>query len=464
LNEYTRREEIRWTLVSVILLVPCVTISFARLWVAEGPLVTNPEAIRVEQEARAREEAFKGCVRAATGLADNVDVFRKRALRAEREAEQEADRLRKMRRVAEAAEVQPVFPWAVASEVLKNADALHKGRCRDTADEASPADKAANEAWNAASRAGRLPDPGNNEKKQQRVAADLWKRLKEAPVEKLVEHVQAAQKKLHADVETRAGKRKDDLVRAELPTGMLPRGAAIGIGIGVALAALIISFVSVRTASVRRARALVSVRRFANTPESGLQAATIVRLAAHHNGGEPGMVVGAALGGLIAALLSPTDNPNVFMPDLFVAGAMGGLLIGLAGQWVTRAAVGVGRWRERTRELGEIEKPTIPIALVLGGVQAGLEKQFLQYLSSLSLADGANVVQRLAADAEAQILAAADAAHAQAQMAPASMMQPPLLPVTGAMPGMPGVPAQPMPTGPMPQQPYGAPGSWGRRG
>ena len=48
---------------------------------------------------------------------------------------------------------------------------------------------------------------------------------------------------------------------------------------------------------VEAPKLLVALRRFANTPEAGLQAAAIVRLAAHHNGGEPGMVIGASLGG-----------------------------------------------------------------------------------------------------------------------------------------------------------------------
>ena len=161
---------------------------------------------------------------------------------------------------------------------------------------------------------------------------------------------------------------------------------------------------------MRRAKLLLALRRFANTPEAGLQAAAIVRLAAHHNGGEPGMVLGAALGGLLAALLAPSDNPNVFMADLFVAGAMGGLLLGLAGQWIVRTVFAVARWRQRTQELGEVEKPTIPVALVLGGVSHGLEKQFLRYFEALPIGDAAAWVQTVATQAEEQILAAAEAA------------------------------------------------------
>ena len=143
------------------------------------------------------------------------------------------------------------------------------------------------------------------------------------------------------------------------------------------------------------------------------------------------MVVGAALGGLLAAGLSPTDNPNIFIADLFVAGSMGGLLIGLAGQWLLRTLSGVSRWRERTKELGDIEKPTIPVALILSGVTPGLEKQFLRYFEALPVGDAATVVQKLAAQAEEKIIAAAEAANQQQAM---------------------------------PQQPGGPPGAWQPQG
>ena len=122
------------------------------------------------------------------------------------------------------------------------------------------------------------------------------------------------------------------------------------------------------------------------------------------------MVVGSAIGGLIAALISPTDDPNIFIADLFVAGSMGGLLIGLVGQWLGRTLAGVNRWRNRCKELADIEKPSIPVALVLGGVTPGLEKQFLRYFEALPVADAAMVVEKLAAQAEEQIIAAAEAA------------------------------------------------------
>jgi hypothetical protein len=418
LNEYTRREEIRWTLATVFILVPAVAVAIVRLVLAQGPMVQNPEAIQAEATAKQAEADHKPCSRAAGKLAEEVGLFEQRADNARKKAEKEAAEQRKK------ATEELVFdiPWTAAAPVLKQAKALELAKCRTLTEAAAGKDEKASLAWVAVRKASKIQDPGAVEKDQQAAAHKLLELFDDAPVEAMKTHATMAGEKLAVNVTQAAERREKDLIRAPLATGLFPRGGAIGVGVGVSLAALIISYISVRSASMRRARTLVSLRRFANTPEAGLQAAAIVRLAAHHNGGEPGMVIGSALGGLLAAVLSPTDNPNVFIADLFVAGSMGGLLIGLAAQWLLRTMTGVGSWRERTKELGDIEKPTIPVALVLGGVTPGLEKQFLRYFEALPVADAATVVQKLAAQAEEQILAAADAAHQQ-QLANQQMAQ-----------------------------------------
>ncbi len=410
LNEYTRREEIRWTLATVFILVPAVAIAIVRLVLAQGPMVTDPEAIRSEVAAKQAEVDYKPCKKSADKLADEVELFKTRAEQARNKAKEEAEK-KFPRRAVDDAELDVQIPWSAAAPVLKHAKQLHNSECRDQTERAVGQTDAA--LWADIKKAAKIKDPGAVKDDQQRAAKELLALFEKAPVDKLKAQAADAEKKLAANVAKASDKRQKALIRAPLPTGLFPRGMAIGVGVGVSLAALIISYISVRSASMRRGRTLVSLRRFANTPEAGLQAAAIVRLAAHHNGGEPGMVIGSALGGLIAALLSPTDNPNIFIADLFVAGAMGGLLIGLAAQWLVRTLTGVTRWRERTKELGDIEKPTIPVALVLGGVTPGLEKQFLRYFEALPVADAATVVQKLAAQAEEQILAAADAAAHQ---------------------------------------------------
>jgi len=164
----------------------------------------------------------------------------------------------------------------------------------------------------------------------------------------------------------------------------------------------------VRAASLRRQATLVPLRELSHTPQRGLHAAAILKLAAQPNGGEPGLVIGAAVGGLLAAMVFRLDS------DMFVAGVMSGLLIGLAAQWLIRSLVALGHWRARAAELGEVEKPTIPIVLVLSGVNAGLEPQFLEFFEGLGPGDAAATVDRLAAQAEERILAAAEAGVAPA--------------------------------------------------
>jgi len=410
LNEYTRREEIRWTLATVAVLVPAVAIAIVKLVMAQGPMITNPEAIKAADEAMRHKASYEVCSKTSQKLKDEVSVFRSRAAQAEKDAKDKTAKKKKKARYPDKVKaIEPLIPWSAAAPVLKYARRLREAKCRSQTEAVVGKDEDSLLAWKAIRKAAKIKDPGSKKEKRE-AARGLHKYFKKAPVDKLQEHSAKAATTLETRVTAALNKRDKDLIRASLPQGLFPRGAAIGVGVGVSLAALIISYISVRSASVRRGKTLVSLRRFANTPEAGLQAAAIVRLAAHHNGGEPGMVVGSALGGLVAALLSPTDDPNIFIADLFVAGSMGGLLIGLAAQWLTRTLTGTRNWRERTKELGDIEKPTIPVALMLGGVTPGLEKQFLRYFEALPVADAAMVVQKLAAQAEEQILAAADAA------------------------------------------------------
>jgi chemotaxis protein histidine kinase CheA len=432
LNEYTRRDEIFWTLLTVCVLVPAVAVAIVRLVKAKGPRVPNKELIQAAQAAQtARDDYGKArCTTIAKKLGEEVGVFKDRAVKAEREAKLAAEKNKKPGDKEKPLEF--TIPWAPTASVLKQARALKAGNCHALSETAAGASANAANGWKAADAAAALKD-SSDEKSQQKTARDLLALFKDdKDLRSISAHTEAAKQALETNAtatEAEAndqskyvlGKRGEctptlDGKRFCLPEGLFARGWAIGVGVLVSLCALIISYVSVWSASTRRAKTLIALRRFANTPEAGLQAAAIVRLAANHNGGEPGMVIGAALGGLIAALLSPTDNPNVFIDDLFVAGSMGGLLIGLAGQWLARTVAGVGKWRERTKELGDIEKPTIPVALILGGVTQGLEKQFLRYFEALPISDASVVVQKLAAQAEEQILAAADLA-AQVQMA-----------------------------------------------
>lgn len=412
MNEYTRREEVRWTLVSVAILIPSVAIAIVRLLLIQGPMVPDQTAIRASEDAAMRQKEFEACVKAAAKLSKEVPIFKTVAESAKRRAEEQAKKDRtRLRGKDKDKKLEIRIPWSAAQLVYKNAKRL--SGCKAQTASAAGGRSEAELAWTAVRKAAKMAEPKKGDEKSEAAAAQqLLKLFEEAPIDKLKGHVEDAQAQLADDAKQASQRAATAKVRQELPEGLFPRGAAIGVGVGVALAALIISYISVRSASMRRARSLIGLRRFANTPEAGLQAAAIIRFAAHHNGGEPGMVLGSALGGLTAAILVPMLGQGLFIGDLYVAGAMGGLLFGLALQWLVRTISGVNRWRERAKELGNIEKPTIPIALVLGGVTPGLEKQFLRYFEALPVADAAVVVQKLAAQAEEQILQAAEAGAA----------------------------------------------------
>ncbi len=416
LNEYTRREEIFWTLVSFCILVMSIVGDTLKFGCApgKGPMVQDPIAVEALRKVDTvnTDYANAKCAKTAKKLGEEVMLFKQRAAKAEKDAQDAADKAAK-KPIKDAAPPEVVLPTQPAQSVLKQAKALIGASCRKLTEDSAGVSQNAASAWKAAETAAALPESGNDAA-QQKAARELLAQFKdETRVKALELHTEAAR----ASLEKKLAKAREDatkLKEGEPAIGLFPLKAAILVGVLLPVIALAVSYASLRSASLGRGKLLVALRRFANTPEAGLQAAAIVRLAANPNGGEPGMVIGSALGGLLAAWLAPSDNPNIFKADLFVAGAMGGLLVGLVGQWVARTIIGVKRWRERTQELGDVEKPTIPVALVLGGVSPGLEKQFLRYFEALPIGDAAVWVQKLATQAEEQILAAADAA-AQAQ-------------------------------------------------
>ena len=420
LNEYTRREEILWTLVTVCILVPATVGASMALWGARahGPLEPDPALIEALKRSESANSDFAKarCATVATKLGEEVVLFKQRAAKAESEANEAAAIASRGRKPPKD---PPVFliPVQPAQSVLKQAKALSAGQCKRLTEEAAGVSQNAAAGWKAAAAVAALSDTGDEQTLQVMVRAllaqvkDLAQVKEDGKIRQvLAEHTEAARGALTKKLATAGTIAATQRKRSEPREGLFSFKVALGVGVLLPVVALILSYLSVRSASMRRAKLLLALRRFANTPEAGLQAAAIVRLAAHHNGGEPGMVLGAALGGLLAALLAPSDNPNVFMADLFVAGAMGGLLLGLAGQWIVRTVFALARWRQRTQELGEVEKPTIPVALVLGGVSHGLEKQFLRYFEALPIGDAAAWVQTVATQAEEQILAAAEAA------------------------------------------------------
>ncbi len=391
MNEYTRREEVRWTLATAAVLLLAVAISVVVLATARGALVPDPEArVRAEKLAQQAKDAA-ACSTAALKLQEEIGVFKNLAKAARIEDEGKG-----------AEDPNAALAWPAASPSHRQASQL--AGCRALVEEAVGSRASAAGGWDAVTKASAMKPPKAAQRDAERAAArSLLALLQDAPLEAVQKQVADAAKDLSARAAEADASADQALVRAALPRGVLGRQVAVVLGVVLCLAALLISFFSVRAASVRRAALLIPLRSGPGGAHRGLQAATILKLAGESNGGEPGVVLGAALGGLLAGTAARADA------DWFVVGTMAGFVVGLGFQLLLSAVHGQTRWRERAAELAELEKPAIPIVLVLGGVRQGLEGSFLDFLNGLPPSESAATIERLAAREEEQILMAAEA-------------------------------------------------------
>lgn len=412
MNEYTRGEEVRSTLIASVLLILCVAAAVVLLVSAKGKLIPDPAARAASKAAEAKLTQAEGCMQTSEKLVSEVDVFKSsvKAARLSMTAEPAAPPPSKFpRRLPVKKEKEPdvQLAWASAQPTYKQVKAL--ALCRDLVESTSGPKAETTPGWDAIGKGALVAPPGEDKTQQIEAVKQLYALLSEAPLEK----VHDATREATATLKTASEKAKEvaekATIREALPEGLFARRTAVGLGVVLCVIGLLLSYVSVRVASIRRMTTLVPLREVAKAGQPGLHAAAILKLAGQHNGGEPGLVIGAALGGLLAAVIQPADA------DLFVAGVMGGLLLGLGIQWVLRLAVGAGKWRDRSTELADIEKPGIPIVLALSSVNMGLEAQFLSFFNELQPADAAATVEKLASQAEERILAAADAGAAMGQ-------------------------------------------------
>ncbi len=403
MNEYTRREEVRWTFVASTILVLCIAVAVIRLVTVQGKLVPDVKAQELAQQTADKAVAMHPCAEHADNLVTEVGVLNTAAATAKRLAEADVAKPGSKKKPAkdQKAKDQLELAWGTAAPSYKLAVKL--APCRQPTETAVGANAAATPGWDAVLKAAAIKAPGDDNNAQAEAARALQTIFADAKIDKVLAHAKEAEASLKDLAAKQKATADTAMVREPLPKGLLSQQAAIGIGVGLCVLTLLLSYVSVALASSKRASTLIPLRDAARQGKPGLQAAAILRIAAAHNGGEPGLVIGAAMGGLLTALLAPADS------DLFVGGVMGGLLFGVAVQWALRFAIGPARWRGRATELAEIEKPTTPIVLVLSTVNAGLEPQFLQFFKGLSTDDAAQTVEKLAAQAEEKILAAADA-------------------------------------------------------
>ncbi|WP_437969961.1 hypothetical protein WMF04_11965 [Sorangium sp. So ce260] len=411
MNEYTRREEVRATFIASAILVLCIAVAVLRLVTVEGRLVPDPGARRQAEESEARIAPARACALAGEKLVVEIDLFKTAAKSARMPTpgeEPPAPPITKTR-AQRNPPPKPKEPdkqgaWASAQPLYKQVKTL--SGCREATEALLGARVSAIPAWDAIAKAAAITPPGAAEGEQFEAAKQLLSLLADIPADKVAQATKDAEAAYRANAERDRERALTAMVREPLPQGVFSRRVAVSVGVGLTVCALLISYLGVRAASMRRLATLLPLRDAVRSGRPGVQAAEILKTAAAHNSGEPGIVIGAAIGGLSAALLAPKDA------DLFVAGVMAGLLIGLGAQWAFRLAIGASRWRARATELAEVEKPAIPIVLVLSGVKPGLEPEFIQFLRSLPPADAAAAVEKLASQAEERILAAADAGAA----------------------------------------------------
>jgi hypothetical protein len=409
--------------------VMCIAPAVMLLVNAQGKLAPDPVARKMADDAEEKIKPAHACVSSAERLRGEIDVFRASAKAAHLDTNEDETKDTKKpkkqslggrlnRKIAEKEKEPDVtLAWTSAQPSQKAAKLL--AVCRLNVEATTGGPKAdVTPAWDAIAQAADLKPATADKKEELNAARTLLKLFDNIPVDKIIAATQAAEDAAKVASTELAAKADKAQIREPLPEGLIPRRLAVGIGVGLSVIALLLSYLSVRVSSNRRLMTLIPLREAAKTTQPGLHAAAVLRLASQPNGGLPGAVIGGALGGLVAAGVAASDT------DVFIGGVMTGFLFGLGVQFLYRVIVGAARWRVRATELAEIEKPAIPIVLVLSGVNPGLEAPFIKFFTGLSEPDAAGTVEKLAAQAEERILAAADAGAAARQQA--------------APPGMPG--------------------------
>ncbi len=227
--------------------------------------------------------------------------------------------------------------WNAAQPSAKAAKILNG--CKDTVVAAAgPRPDASATAWDAIGKAADIHPATADAQEELAATRTLLKLLGDIPVDKIAQQTQDAEDEAQKKAKTLAAKAATAKVREPLPKGLVPRQIAVGIGVGLSVIALLLSYLSVRVSSNRRLATLVPLREAAKTSQPGLHAAAVLRLAAQPNGGLPGAVIGGAFGGLVAAAIAAADT------DIFIAGVMLGFLMGLGVQFLYRMVIGASHW------------------------------------------------------------------------------------------------------------------------
>ncbi|HVY45592.1 MAG TPA: hypothetical protein VHB21_06915, partial [Minicystis sp.] len=266
MNEYTRREEVRWTFISSLCLVLFIGPAVVLLVNAKGKTVPDPSARLAAKAAQDHVLQMHGCTGAAEHLATEIDVYKAAAKAAHLEPEEaqaaepppEKTKKKKPRRilgvkVPQQKEKPPdaSLAWPAAQPSYKLAKALAACEVPVTASAGAKADAAP--GWAAIQKVAAIEPPDEGDTKAMvDDARTLLKQLGDAPIDKVIGEAREAEAKARQDADA-TQKRADTATIVEpIPEGFVPRRVALGVGIGICVVALIISYLSVRVASMRR--------------------------------------------------------------------------------------------------------------------------------------------------------------------------------------------------------------------
>lgn len=412
----------RWILVSTVALVASVATALGLMLTATGKVVPDPKAREAAQALEAEAVELDKCAAASKQLIEDVGFFRGASKVLEQQPEPIEEPAPEPAPKGPRGRPPPKEPkekpkpkpkpidqtkqaWPAATETYTRAGVVDA--CRAAIDKHAPASQKASEGWAAIQSVAKIKAPKEDDASGSLTAArQVYAAIEKAPLDAVEAHAQAARDHARAAADEATAAAASATIVQPLPQGVLGREVAIAAGVFVSLAALLISFFSLRATSVRRAASLAPYRKSVHPPERGLHAAMILRLAAETNGGEPGIVLGAGVGGLLAAAIARADV------DWYVAGVAAGLVLGLLVQTVVKTVGVIQHFRARALAIAEIEKPAVPIVLVLQTVRPGEEEQFLSFFMKLSPSEAAHAVEKLATQAEEQILIAVDAQKA----------------------------------------------------
>src|SRR4030095_4432493 len=91
MNEYTRREEARWTFIASTVLVVCIAIAVFLIFTARGRLIPDPELVATAKATAGRAKEANQCAARARELQADVPIFRSAAKAARIDATEPAD-------------------------------------------------------------------------------------------------------------------------------------------------------------------------------------------------------------------------------------------------------------------------------------------------------------------------------------------------------------------------------------